>query len=177
MKPVGLDSEQGGVSGPLSGVSRSDGAITMFAATPDMNTTLDPQTGRIRDELADDGERTYSMFNHLIGLLSLADVAIPLAALIGTVIMWRVKKDQSAFLDDHGREATNFQLSVLLYFLIGVVFGVVTLGIGVIVVAPAMIGLMILKLVGSIRGAIAANKGEFYRYPMCIRFLKAPGEA
>ena len=162
---------------PVLRVSLPDGAITMFASAPAMHTTLDPQTGRIRDELADEGEKTYSMFNHLIGLLSLADIAIPFAALIGTVIMWRVKKDQSAFLDDHGREATNFQLSVLLYVLIGVLFGVVTLGIGVIVVAPAMIGLMILKLVGSIRGALAANKGEFYRYPMCIRFMKAPGEA
>ncbi len=177
MKPAALDSEQRCVSGPRTGVSRSEVAFTMFAATPDMNTTLDPQTGRIRDELADEGEKTYSMFNHLIGLLSLADVAIPLAALIGTVIMWRVKKDQSAFLDDHGREATNFQLSMVLYVLIGVAFGVLTIGIGFILAAPALIALMILKLVGSIRGALAANRGEFYRYPMCIRFLKAPGEA
>lgn len=148
----------------------------MYAATPHMNTTINPQTGRVRDELADESERTYAMFNHLVGLLSLADLAIPFAALIGTLIMWRVKKENSVFLDDHGREATNFQLSLILYVVIGLAFAFVTLGIGFILAAPAILALFVLKLIGCIRGAIAANRGEYYRYPMCIRFIKAPYE-
>ena len=150
----------------------------MHATTlEEMTTTIDPQTGRLHDDLALESERTYSMFNHLIGLLSLADIAIPFAALIGTAIMWRVKRGESPFLDDHGREATNFQLSLILYVIIGVVIGVATLGIGFILAGPAWLALVVLKLVGGIRGAMAANRGEYYRYPMCIRFFKAPGEA
>jgi hypothetical protein len=142
-----------------------------------MNTTINPQTGRVRDEAADESERTYAIFNHLIGLLSLADVVIPLVGLLGTLIMWRVKRAESPFLDDHGREATNFQLSTLLYLIVGIVFAIITFGLGVILAVPAGIALMILMLVGCIRGAIAANRGEYYRYPMCIRFIKAPYEA
>ena len=148
----------------------------MSAAIPHMNTTIDPQTGRVRDELAGESQRTYAMFNHLIGLLSLANVAIPFAGLIGTLIMWRVKRTESPFLDDHGREATNFQISLILYVIIGVVFAVITLGIGAILAVPAILALMVLKLVGSIRGAMAANRGEYYRYPLCIRFMNAPVE-
>lgn len=149
----------------------------MTIAADPMTTTFNAQTGRLHDTAAGESERTYSMFNHLIGLLSLADVAIPFTALIGTLIMWRVKKDESPFLDDHGREATNFQISVLLYVIIGAAFTILTLGIGSILTGPGLLALLVLKLVGSIRGAIAANKGEYYRYPMTIRFIKAPYEA
>ena len=116
------------------------------------------------------------MFNHLVGSSPSRTWRFPFAAVIGTLIMWRVKKDNSVFLDDHGREATNFQLSLILYVMIGVAFGFVTLGVGFILSGPALLALIVLKLVGSIRGAMAANRGEYYRYPMCIRFIKAPYE-
>lgn len=115
------------------------------------------------DEHAHEGERTYALFNHLIGLLSLFDNF--LFGPLGALIMWRIKKNESPFLDDHGREAVNFQLSLLLYF-----FGlsILTLGLAVPLI---MVGVAALRLIGCIRGAMAAHRGEYYRYPMCIRFL------
>lgn len=120
------------------------------------------------DDQAIKSERTYSLFNHLVGLLSLADATF--MGLIAAIVMWRIRRDDSPFLDDHGREAVNFQISLLIYFVAAFMFGIITVGLGWIFFIP----IYILRLVGCIRGAIAANRGEFYRYPMCIRFLHEP---
>ncbi|MHC4975192.1 MAG: DUF4870 domain-containing protein [Planctomycetota bacterium] len=111
------------------------------------------------DNDADTNERTYALFNHLVGTLSVLD-AVGFFSVIGTLVMWQIRKNDSPFLDDHGREAMNFQLSLLL-------FAIVSFGI----LIPV---LYILRLVGCIRGAMAANRGEFYRYPCCIRFISDP---
>ncbi len=130
---------------------------------PAMSTN--PHTGAHRDDHASSDERTYAVFTHLAGLLSLADLS--LLGLIATLIMWLVKKDQSPFLDDHGREAMNFQLSLLLYAGALVLLAIPTIGLSLILFLP----LAILRIFGCIKAAIAANRAEFYRYPMCIRFL------
>lgn len=137
------------------------------------------QSERFVDPLVDNGSRTYGIFQHLVGLVSALD-GMGVLGLIGSVVMWRIKSKEGGFLDDHGREAVNFQISLLAYLLgaglAGVVFSIVTLGIGAVVFALAL-GLFVLRLVGCIRGAMAANRGEYYRYPMCIRFLKGPADA
>ncbi|MBL8745001.1 MAG: DUF4870 domain-containing protein [Phycisphaerae bacterium] len=142
-------------------------------------------SGRFVDSGADSGERTYALFNHLIGLISTASGGIPLGGLIGTIIMWRIKAKESPFLDDHGREAVNFQLSQLAFIAGGMaaaaVLGVISLGLAAPLIAVGAVigtvGLTVLNLVGCIRGAMAANRREYYRYPMCIRFIGAPDEA
>ncbi len=121
------------------------------------------------DDTAVESQRTYALFTHLAGLLSLLDLT--LGGPIATLILWRVKASESEFLDDHGREAMNFQISLLLYSLAAIPIGIITLGIGVPVV---LFTVWVLRLVGCIRGAIAANRGEYYRYPMCVRFIKDP---
>jgi uncharacterized protein len=123
--------------------------------------------GRWVEDNAQEAQRTFAMFTHLVGLLSLLDLT--LAGPIGTLVMWRIKAGQSAFLDDHGREAMNFQISLIIYTTIGLVLTPL-LGLGLVVLA----GVWILRLVGCIRGAIAANRGEYYRYPMCIRLIQDP---
>ncbi len=138
--------------------------------------------GPLRDEDAPSGERNYAMLTHLAGILSLAGGGIPFLGLIATAVLWRVRHSESPFLDDHGREATNFQISLVVYFIGGIVagvaFSIVTIGIGAPLVAVAavlgMIAMVALTLVGCIRGAMAAYRGEFYRYPMCLRFLNEP---
>ena len=80
------------------------------------------------------------------------------------LIIWMIKKDQSRFVDDQGKEALNFHLTMLIghviaAFTICLTFGLLNLA--VIVVA----------LVFSILGGLEANKGVRYRYPVCIRFI------
>ncbi|MFG0258330.1 MAG: DUF4870 domain-containing protein [Phycisphaerales bacterium JB043] len=108
------------------------------------------------DTDADSGERTYALFNHLIGMMSIFD-AVGVMSIVGTLVMWLIRKNDSPFLDDHGREAMNFQLSLLLFAFVS--FGILI---------PV---LYVLRIIGCVRGAIAANRGEFYRYPCCIRFI------
>lgn len=122
-------------------------------------------SGRYVDAMVPEAQRTYGLFTHLAGLLSLLDLS--LAGPIATLIMWRIKAKESSFLDDHGREAMNFQISLVLYSIVGAMLTPV-LGLGLVV----LFGVWVLRLVGCIRGAIAANRGEYYRYPMCIRFIK-----
>jgi uncharacterized Tic20 family protein len=79
--------------------------------------------------------------------------------------MWLIKRDRSPFVDDHGKESVNFQLSLCLYYGIG--FATTGICVGV----PIIVGTYVLGTVGMIMAAIAAYKGRFYRYPACIRVI------
>lgn len=148
-----------------------------------MSPAIAEQRARLLDPDADAAQRSYASLNQLVGLLTLVD-GLGLLAFIGTIIMWRVKADESPFLDDHGREATNAQISWFLLLMGGgVVFGLfvlVTIGIGVIALPFFLLYvlfLLVLRVVTVIRAAIAAHRGEYYRYPMTIRFIASPLDA
>ncbi len=143
---------------------------------------VNPQTGRFHDPDATDDARTYSMFMHIVSALAVIDLS-GILVFIATLIMWRVKCNDSEFIDDHGREVVNFQISLIILAISGVILGtiltvvlsIVTLGVFA-AIAPLLfiagaVGLWVLRLLGTIRGAIAAQKGEIYRYPMCVRVL------
>ncbi len=120
-------------------------------------TEIDSGKERLKDPYADDNERQWGTLTHLSGLVA----AFTLVGIAAPIILWLVKKDESPYIDDHGKEATNFQLSMLLYT---VVLGAVTCGV-------AAVPLMIANIICCIIASVAANRGEFYRYPICIRFL------
>jgi len=122
------------------------------------------ERGRAYDPDATDDERTYALFMHLT---LLGHVVLSLLAIIAPVIMWQIKKEQSPFLDDHGREAVNFQLSLIILSILLIPIGILTCSAGFFLYIP----LYILALVGMIQASIAANRGEFYRYPMTFRFV------
>lgn len=130
--------------------------------------------GRLRDDSAAPNERQFAMFNHLAGLLSLIDFAV--IGFVTSLVMWLVKRDESEFLDDHGKEAVNFQISLGIYwialFVIGAPLILMTFGLALVVLVPLGIGLIALRIVGCILAGLAANRGEFYRYPMCIRLIR-----
>lgn len=120
--------------------------------------------GRVVDGQAAEWERTYSMFTHLT-LLAVHFLPLPV---IAPLIMWLIKRDQSPFVDDHGREAINFQISLLIYALVVVpLAAILTCGIGAIL----WLGVWALGIVGMILAAVAAHRGQYYRYPATIRFL------
>ncbi len=121
--------------------------------------------GRAYDPDATPDERTFALMMHLTLLGHVLLWGIAIAA---PLIMWSIKKDESPFLDDHGREALNFQISLIIYTIFIFPLGLITCGIGF-VVFPIL--LYVLGLIGMIQAAIAANRGEFYRYPMTIRFI------
>jgi uncharacterized Tic20 family protein len=122
------------------------------------------ERGRAYDPDATDDERTFALFIHLT---LLGHVVLSLIALIAPIVMWQIKKDQSPFLDDHGREAVNFQLSLIILSILLIPIGIITCSAGFFLYIP----LYVLALVGMVQAAMAANRGEFYRYPMTFRIL------
>jgi uncharacterized Tic20 family protein len=108
-------------------------------------------------------DRTWAMLCHIAGL---AGFIIPLGGIFGPLIVWMIKKDQSWFVDDQGKEATNFQISLAIYVIVSCILILVLVGI---VLLPLIaIGGLILMIIA----AIKANEGVAYRYPLTIRFLK-----
>ncbi|MEM1424121.1 MAG: DUF4870 domain-containing protein, partial [Planctomycetota bacterium] len=88
---------------------------------------------RYHDPEATDGARTYATSIHIVSMLTVVDVSGVLV-FIASLVMWLIKRGESGFIDDHGREAINFQISMILLVVLGVIagvaFSIVTLGIG-----------------------------------------------
>lgn len=107
--------------------------------------------------LSPSDERLWATLAHLGGFLSI----------IATVIIWAVFKDRGPFVRDQATEALNFQITVVIAgFAIGIITAA-TAGIGAILYLA-----FIAALVFMIMGAVAANRGETYRYPINWRLVK-----
>ena len=122
------------------------------------------------DEQLNNDARMWAMFCHLAGL---AGVVIPvvLSGIIAPLIVWQVKKDEHPFIDEHGKEALNFQLSIALYTIISVAVCIITC-IGAILIPFVVGGIYLANLIFMIIAGVKANNGEHYRYPLTIRFIK-----
>jgi uncharacterized Tic20 family protein len=114
-------------------------------------------------------ERTWALAAHLSSFLGY--LVGGCGGIVGPLIVWLAKKDESSFVADQAKESLNFQISLLLYgvllflscfpFLVGLAF--------VWFVGPA---LALAAIVLPIVGAVKANEGGVYRYPFTIRFIK-----
>jgi len=102
-----------------------------------------------------------------IQVSAFAGYIIPLGSIIVPLILWQVWREKDPYLDDMGREAVNFQLSMLLYYIISLVLCVVLIGFVLIFAA------MIFHLTFIVIGSVQTARGADYRYPMIIRFIKA----
>ncbi len=116
--------------------------------------------------------KNWAMAAHLSALI--AFVGVP--SLIGPMVVWLAKKDSDAYVTAHSVHSLNFNISVLIYTILGSialgVIGLVTLGIGFLLAIPAVIIAMVVWLVLVIQGGLAASRGEQFRYPITIDFVK-----
>lgn len=108
-------------------------------------------------------ERSLGLACHL---LALAGLVVPFGNVLGPLIMWLVKKDESDFVDDQGKEALNFNITISIAGFIAFLLMFVVIG-GLLL---PIIG--IFWLVMTIIAAVKANGGERYRYPLTIRLIK-----
>lgn len=106
----------------------------------------------------------WGMFCHLSTFC--AFMGVPLGNIIGPLIIWLIKKEEMPFVDYHGKEALNFQISMAIYSIISLILMVVFIGFVLIFVV------LIVDVVLTIMAAVKANNGEYYRYPLTIRFIK-----
>ncbi|HZT82831.1 MAG TPA: DUF4870 domain-containing protein [Gemmataceae bacterium] len=117
---------------------------------PPVDSSAPPEIPSTQDD------RTMALICHLGG--ALGSFIVPL-------IVWLIKKDQSRFVDDQGKEALNFQLTLLIGHVIGMATACFTFG-----MVNAAVG--VVGLIFGILGGLEANKGVAYRYPLNIRFIK-----
>lgn len=108
-------------------------------------------------------ERTWALIAHLSAIVGFV---IPFGNIIGPLLIWILKKDEFPFVNDQGKEALNFQISVTIYVMIAAIFVILLIGI------PILIVLGIFVLVVIVLAAINSYDGKYYRYPLTIRFIK-----
>ena len=118
-------------------------------------------------------DKNYSSITHLSGF---AGWFFPFGNIIAPLVMWIAKKNDRTYIDEHGKAAVNFQLSLILYgFLLAILIipiTILTLGLGLIAILIAIIPAIILKIVLIISASIKASNGEYYDYPFTIQFIK-----
>ncbi len=104
------------------------------------------------------------MFTHLAAF---AGVVVPYVGnVVGPLVMWLIKKDQMPFVDDQGKEAVNFQISMVIYGVAALALCLVLIGFFLLPVVA------IIDIVFVIIATIKASEGEAYRYPLTIRLIK-----
>jgi uncharacterized Tic20 family protein len=120
-------------------------------------------------------ERQWAMFAHLsalLGAILTSTLGFGWGCFIGPLIIWLVKKDTMPFVNDQGKEALNFNITVAIACVILVLLSIMTLGIGLIIAFPLWVIIGIAWLVFTIIAAIKANEGVRYRYPFTLRLIK-----
>jgi len=148
--------------------------------------------------MVDNHHKNLATFIHLS---TFTRFFIPFGNFLGPIVLWAANKDKSTFIDQHGKQAINFQISVLLYAIIigtiSVPFFIFKLFRGLDVIdfhgfhnfhinvgepspllyivgglgALAIIA-FIIELGLIVKASLTARDGEIYKYPLTINFLK-----
>lgn len=104
-------------------------------------------------------DRTLALITHLSGII---------ACFIVPLIIWLIHKDKpdKGFLNDQAKEALNFQITIALAYLAGMVLTIILIG-------PLIsLAAWIVSIIFSIIGGVKANEGVAYRYPFALRLIK-----
>ena len=152
------------------------------------------------DNTVTENQKNIGAFIHLSTFLK---YIFPFANFIAPLILWTANKEK-AFVDEHGKQAVNFQLSILVYTL---AIGIICLPFFVIFAADfvslvdtiehtvghvttidiqnisgyallfclvviLLFGLFVFELYSVITATVHAARGELYKYPLCIQFIK-----
>jgi len=126
-------------------------------------TTAAPPVGNValgQGKLQEADEKVMGMLAHILGAVT---------SFLGPLIIWLIKKDESPFVNDQGKEALNFQITIIIgYVVAGILSMVPVLGCLSIILIPAV---GVTSLIFGILGGLEANKGVVYRYPFALRLI------
>ncbi|MGH2272236.1 DUF4870 domain-containing protein [Anaerohalosphaeraceae bacterium U12dextr] len=101
--------------------------------------------------------KNLGMLCHLLGFFT---------SFVGPLILWLIKKDTMPYVDYHGKEALNFQITLAIAYIVAGASIICMIGAFLIPV------LGLLDLIFCIIAALAASRGEYYKYPWCLRLVK-----
>ncbi len=109
-------------------------------------------------------ERTWALFAHISALAGFL-IPIPGSNCLGPLVIWLMKKEEMPFVDEQGKEALNFQITVAIAVLASALLTVVLIGF---LLLPVIgIGALVLTIIATVK----ANSGEHYRYPVSWRLI------
>ncbi len=116
-------------------------------------------------------EKLWSTLIHLGGLLAWFAGIIP--AIVPSLVGYLVLKDRGPFIRSHTAAAFNFQLSMVIYTIASVIVSVplMIVLIGFVTIWALPIIITVLTVIFSVIAAVKANQGQFYTYPLAIRFV------
>ena len=108
-------------------------------------------------------ERNWAVATHLASFSGY--VGVPLGHILGPLVIWLMKKESSNYLDEVGKETVNYNISIILWFLICLPLCLVLIGF-------FLLGaLALMDIIVTIMAAVAASNGQQYKYPLTIRFI------
>jgi uncharacterized Tic20 family protein len=110
--------------------------------------------------------RRWALFCHLSGVAGMLPIAPVVGSVIAPLIIWQMKKDDFEFVNEQGKEAVNFQISILIYAFVAALLCFGCVGVALL---PAV---YIFDLIFLLIAAVKANDGQHYRYPLSIQFIK-----
>jgi hypothetical protein len=118
-----------------------------------------PQGYAAAAPMSDSDQRMWAMLAHLGGIL---------LGFVAPLIVWLVYREKSRFVEEQAKEALNFQITMIIGWVVIFILTLVTLGI----LFFLYFILWIVIVAFSIIGGLAANKGQAYRYPFALRLIK-----
>jgi uncharacterized Tic20 family protein len=121
-----------------------------------MDQTFDPT-------IPDGACKTASLL-HLSALLGLVGNGI--GFVLAPLVVWLLKRDEDPYIDEQGKEAVNFQITMTLAAIVAGVLIIV--GIGLLLLPIVIIAAIVFPIIAAMR----ARDGEPYRYPLSYRFIR-----
>ena len=119
--------------------------------------TLPPHSSPLPAPMTPEDQRLWATLVHVGGIF---------LGFVSPLVGYLVLKDRGAFIRSHTATALNFQLTMLIAYIVGSILLFVLIGILV------LLAIAIVWIVFSILAAIAANKGQPYKYPLAIEFIR-----
>lgn len=113
--------------------------------------------GTAQPPLSDSDQRLWATLAHAGGIIF---------GFLAPLIIWLIFKDRGRYVDEQSKEALNWQITLLIAYVVGSILTAVLIGLLILVAA------WIAALVLGIMAAMAANRGDAYRYPFALRLIK-----
>lgn len=129
---------------------------------------VDPGSDAKRGEPVEDASTTTDeeeLWGMLCHIAAFAGLVIPFGNIVGPLVIWLIKKDEMPFVDEHGKEAVNFNITVAIVLVFCFILTFLFIGI---LLLPI---LGIVFLIFTIIAAVKASNGESYEYPVSIPFV------